>query len=152
MSTFRYIRDEMGYKERSTYIELLVTIGVFIWYLTVIAGRFQPDAVADIAFQGPLIRAVIISVVATIVLHVLYGIFTGNKDTTEDLRDRQVSRFGDWVGMWPLIIGTLFALGMSMLEREHFWIANFIYAGFVASSVTNSVSRLIAYRRGLGLA
>jgi hypothetical protein len=152
MSNFSYIRDAMGYKERSTWIELVVAAGVFLWYLTVIAGRVRGTPVADVAFQGPLIRATVISIVATIVLHILYAILAGSRDTQEDQRDRQVARYGDWVGLWPLVLGAGAALVLAMLEVDHFWVANAIYVGFVVSSLTNSVSRLLAYQRGLSLA
>ncbi len=152
MSNFSYIRDAMGYKERSTWIELAVTMGASVWYLVAIAERAQVVPLAEVAFQGPMIRATVISIVASIVLHILYGIVAGHRDTQEDQRDRQVSRFGDWVGLFPLATGAGAALILAMLEVDHFWVANAIYGGFVASSLTNSLSRLVAYRRGLGLA
>lgn len=33
MSKFHYIKYEMGYKERGTYIDLIVAIGVFLKYV-----------------------------------------------------------------------------------------------------------------------
>ena len=152
MSNLSYTRDAMGYRERGTWIELLVAAGVFVWYLQLILRRMQGTAIADVGFQGPMIRAVVISIVATIVVHILYAIFTGSTDTQEDQRDKQVSRFGDWVGMWPLVVGAGGALTLTILELDHFWIANAIYIGFVVSSLASSVARLIAYRRGLGWA
>lgn len=152
MSNFSYIRDAMGYKERATWTELLVAVGVFVWYLNVIVGRMQQTPIADVPFQGPMIRAVVISIVATIVVTIVVGIFTGNKDTREDQRDRQVARFGDWVGLWPLVAGAGFALILTMLEVDHFWIANTLYLGFVANALTGSVARLVGYRRGVGAA
>jgi len=152
MSNFSYIRDAMGYKERATWIDLLVAAGVSIWYLTVIVGRMQVMPVADVQFQGPMIRAAVISVVVTILLNIVVGILTGSKDTKEDLRDRQVGRFGDWVGLWPLAAGAGFGLVLALLEVDHFWIANTLYVGFVASSLVGSAGRLLGYRRGVGTA
>lgn len=149
MSSFSYIRDAMGYKERSTYVELIVGVGVFIWYAINILGRLQHTPVAEVAFQRPMITAVLISIVATIGLHIIAGIITGNSDTKEDQRDTQIARFGDWVGIFPLSTGAAAALILAMLELDHFWIANTIYAGFFISSVTASVTALVTYRRGL---
>jgi hypothetical protein len=141
--------NEMGYKERGTWIELLVAIGVFIWYVTRILGNLDGTAIADVAFRGPMIRATVISIVVTIVAHILYAIFTGATDTKEDQRDRQISRFGDWVGMWPLVVGAGAGLTLVMFEQDDFWIANSLYVGFVLSSITSSIARLVSYRRGL---
>lgn len=148
MSNISYI-GEMGYKERGTWIELLVAAGVFIWYLNEMARRLGGTPIAEVLFRGPMIRATIISIVVTIVAHILYAIVTGGTDTKEDQRDRQISRFGDWVGMWPLVVGAGAALILAMFEFDHFWIANALYVGFVTSSLTGSVTRLIGYRRGL---
>jgi hypothetical protein len=141
--------NEMGYKERGTWIELLVAIGVFIWYVTRILGNLDGTPIADVAFRGPMIRATVISIVVTIVAHILYAIFTGATDTKEDQRDRQISRFGDWVGMWPLVAGAGAGLTLVMFEQADFWIANSLYVGFVLSSIASSIARLVSYRRGL---
>ena len=152
MSIFRYIKDEMSYKERGTYIDLIVAVGVAANYVWAIMERQQAVPFTEVAFQGPMIRAILISVVATIVLHILYAIFTGGKDTQEDQRDRQIARFGDWVSLFPLAAGALTGLVLAMYDQHHFWIANAIYAGFFLSSMTGSVTRIIAYRRGLAVA
>ncbi|HET8984708.1 MAG TPA: hypothetical protein VFN03_03010 [Trueperaceae bacterium] len=148
MSNISYI-NEMGYKERGTWIELLVAIGVFVWYASRILGNLDGTPIADVAFRGPMIRAVVISIVVTIVAHILYAILTGATDTKEDQRDRQISRFGDWVGMWPLVLGAASGLILAMYEQDHFWIANSLYVGFVLSSITSSIARLVSYRSGM---
>lgn len=149
MSTFHYIKDEMGYKERGAYIDLIIAAGVAIWYAWRIFQMQLSTPLTDVAFQGPMLRAVVISVVATIVLHIIYGILTGRSDTQEDQRDRQISRFGDWVSLFPLSAGALTGMILAMYDQHHFWIANAIYAGFFLSAMTGSITRLIAYRRGL---
>jgi hypothetical protein len=148
MSNIPYI-NEMGYKERGTWIELVVAIGVFLWYAGRILGNLDGTPIADVAFRGPMIRAMVTSIIATIVAHILYAMVTGATDTREDLRDRQVSRFGDWVGMWPLVAGAGGALILAMFEQDHFWIANALYVGFFVSSITSSIARLVSYRRGM---
>jgi hypothetical protein len=36
----------------------------------------------------------------------------------------------------------------AMAEADHFWIANALYLAFALSAVTESVSKIFAYRRG----
>ena len=38
---------------------------------------------------------------------------------------------------------------LAAAEADHFWIANTIYLAFVLSTVTGSVAKIVAYRRGL---
>ena len=65
-----------------------------------------------------------------------------------DERDKQISRRGDLVGFYVSSAGVVLALGITMLEYEHFWIANTLYLSFVVGSVIGSIVKLAAYRRG----
>lgn len=142
----------MGYRERGTYIDLLVAVLVAAKYVWDIYRLQLEVPIAEVAFQGPMVRAVMVSVVATIVLHIVYAIFTGAKDTQEDQRDRQITRFGDWLSLFPLAAGALAGMILAMYGAHHFWIANSIYAGFFISAITGSIARIIVYRRGLAVA
>ena len=66
-----------------------------------------------------------------------------------DVRDRDISRFGDHVSRWFVIGGAAAALLMAMARWEYFWIANVIYLGFVLWAVVGSAVKLVAYRRGM---
>jgi hypothetical protein len=66
-----------------------------------------------------------------------------------DVRDRDVSRFGEHASRWFLVAGAAAALVMAMAKVDYFWIANVIYLGFVLWAVAGSVLKLVAYRRGL---
>ena len=41
------------------------------------------------------------------------------------------------------------ALGLTLADYENFWIANALYLAFVLDALTSSVTKIIAYRRGL---
>ena len=151
MSNLDYIKYEMGYKERGTYIDLIVAVGVALKYVWDIY-RLQLEApLSEVAFRNPMFSAILISVIATIVLHIVYAILSGSKDTQEDQRDRQIGRFGDWVGLFPLSSGAMLGLLLAMFDQPLFWLANAVFAGFFVSSITSSITRLILYRRGLGV-
>jgi hypothetical protein len=68
-----------------------------------------------------------------------------------DERDRGIHRFGEYIGQSFVVIGGVVALGLSMAEVDHFWIANAIYLGFVLSALLGSAAKLVAYRRGFQL-
>ena len=152
MSKFDYIKYEMSYRERGTYIDLIVAVGVLIKFALDIFRLQLAVPLTEVGFRGPMFRAIIISVVATIVLHIVYTILSGSNDTQEDQRDRQISRFGDWVGLFPLASGAMLGLLLAMFDQPHFWVANIIFAGFYLSSIVGSVTRLVGYRRGFGFA
>jgi hypothetical protein len=66
-----------------------------------------------------------------------------------DVRDREITRFGEYASRWFLVAAAAAALVMAMAKWDYFWIANVIYLGFVLWAVVGSAVKLVAYRRGL---
>lgn len=65
-----------------------------------------------------------------------------------DQRDREIYRFGEYIGRSFVVIGGVAALVLAMFQAPYFWIANAVYLSFVLSAVASTSSRLLAYRRG----
>ena len=86
--------------------------------------------------------------VAAVALHAVIGIFSPREAGKKDQRDREIYRFGEYIGQSFVVIGGVAALLMAMAEWGHFWIANIIYLGFVLSAVLGSVAKIVAYRWG----
>ena len=47
------------------------------------------------------------------------------------------------------MLGALGALVLAMIEGDGFWIANTVYLCFVLSAILSSITKLVAYRRGV---
>ncbi|MFD0758828.1 hypothetical protein [Arthrobacter ulcerisalmonis] len=65
-----------------------------------------------------------------------------------DQRDKEINRSGEYIGQSFVVLGAISALILAMLEAPHAYIANVIYLGFVLSALLESVSKIVAYRRG----
>jgi len=89
------------------------------------------------------------AIVVTIVLRILVEIVFPSESTRGDVRDKEIDRLGTRVGSSFVVIGALGALVLAMLEADWFWIANVIYLCFVLSALLESITRLVAYRRGV---
>jgi hypothetical protein len=57
-----------------------------------------------------------------------------------DRRDKEIHRFGEYVGQWFVVIGAVGALLLAVAEVDHFWIANELYLAFVLSALLSSVA------------
>ena len=64
------------------------------------------------------------------------------------MRDKDINRFGEYVGGIVLGVGMVVPLVLAMAEFDYFWIANAMYAAFVLSSLVSATVKLVAYRRG----
>ena len=149
----------MPFEEKMTWVSLVVAVAVPIWYVATIVSRLQSTHAADIAFQRPLITAVIASVVLTVIGAIVMSIGTsvtatiqGRKPEDEidrkDERDKTISRHGDLVGYYVASAGMVGVLILTMLEADYFWIANALYLSFVVAMVVSSAVKLVAYHRG----
>jgi hypothetical protein len=149
----------MPFEEKMTWVSLVVTIVVPIWYVATMIGRLQTTAAADIAFQRPLIIAIVASVVLMVVGAILMSIGTsvtavakGRKPETDidrkDERDKTISRHGDLVGYYVASAGAVGVLVLTMLEADYFWIAGALYLSFAVATIAGSIVKLVAYHRG----
>ena len=89
------------------------------------------------------------SVVASIAGRVLVETARPSDGRRSDVRDKEISRFGEHASRWFVVAGAGAALGMAMARWDYFWIANVLYLGFVLWAIAGSVLKLIVYWRGL---
>ena len=157
----------MTFEEKVTWVAVVVTATVSAVYFWVVLSQLGEVPAAEIAYQPPLVIAVVASVVLIIVGAIATAIATavGAAITAEitgegsvddigddigrtDERDASIGRRGALVGYYVSSVGVVVALGLTMLEYDYFWIANALYAAFVLGSLVSSSVKLVAYRRG----
>ncbi|GIG88692.1 hypothetical protein [Plantactinospora endophytica] len=139
----------MSYEEKGTWVALVVAVAVYLGYLAVVLGRLAGTPVSDVHYVSTLLLTIGISIVVSIVARIAVEIARPSESHSGDVRDREIHRLGERIGQQLLVASALAALGLALFEADHFWIANLLYLGFVASSVVGSVVKLVAYRRGL---
>ncbi|MFJ8076610.1 hypothetical protein ACIQ7Q_22340 [Streptomyces sp. NPDC096176] len=138
----------MTHEEKRAWIIAAVTVATYATYLTVVLGRATNSPLADVSYVSAMLWAVGASIVASIVLSIVVSITAPREASRRDQRDKEIHRFGEYVGQSFVVIGGVAALAMSLAELDHFWIANAIYAGFTLSAVLGCVAKIAAYRWG----
>jgi hypothetical protein len=152
-------RIDMPFKEKYTWVSLVASVVVAGVYFVFVLGQVGETPVAEIAYQVPMLVAIAVFAALTIVGTIVMGIGTGiaieltGEGSTEDIgrddeRDQEIQTRGQVAGSWVAAVGALGALALAMVRYDQFWIANAIYAAFVASTITTAVVKLVAYRRG----
>jgi hypothetical protein len=160
----------MTFEERRTWIEAVVTVLVPGWYFLTVLPKAWATPVGDIDYQWllgvsvvVLVATIIGGIIATNVAALVANEVAGARGDSahietsvaeaaldrSDERDAAIGRIGAQVGGAVLGLAVLVPLGLAMAEREHFWIANSLYAALVISSLASSIVKLVAYRRGL---
>ncbi|MGY6651002.1 hypothetical protein ACXIZN_02440 [Amycolatopsis sp. TRM77291] len=138
----------MAMEEKRAWIMVVVTVFGYAAYLIVVLRRAGSGPLADIPYVAPLLWTIGAAIVASIVLNITAAITSPRDAGRKDQRDREIGRFGEYIGQSFVVIGGVAALVMAMAELDHFWIANTVYLAFVLSSLLGSIAKIAAYRWG----
>jgi hypothetical protein len=150
---------DMPFEEKVTWVNAVVSVIVPVAYFAVVLGQLGQASASEIAYQRPMLIAVGVSIVATIVGAIAMGIGSGiAAEITKpgsgadigrkDERDVTIGRRGELVGYYVSSVGVVGAMALTMLKYEHFWIANALYLSFVIAALVSATVKLVAYRRG----
>ena len=143
----------MVYEERNTWVGLIVTaIGVTV-YVIVILRLAGDGPVTDVVWWPIMLWTIVLSIAASIVISIVWGILAGVRDPDgvgrSDVRDRDIARMGGRVGQAFMVIAGLGVIALCAFEADWFWIANTMFFGFALSAFVGGVASVIAYRRGM---
>ncbi|MGO1630199.1 hypothetical protein [Microbacterium sp.] len=130
--------------ERSAWIQLIVAVIGWAAYAAVVLIRRGSAPLAEAAYAVPLLVTAASVVVVSVALHAALGAFGG----TRDERDLLIEKWAERIGHAFAVLGAVIALSLALAEAAHFWIANTIAIGLVASLVFASIARIWAYRKG----
>ena len=140
----------MSYEEKGTWVYLVIAVVGYTVYLSLVLPQVAGGTpVEDVDYVPIMLWTIGGAIVAGIVLRILVEIVFPSESTRGDVRDKEIDRLGTRVGSSFVVIGALGALVLAMLEADWFWIANVIYLCFVLSALLESITRLVAYRRGV---
>jgi cell division protein FtsW (lipid II flippase) len=138
----------MSFEEKGTWVSLLVTVGTYVAYLIIILGRADGAPLTEVSYVSTLLWTIGIAIGLQIIGRIAVAVAKPSEADKSDVRDKEINRFGDYVGQSLVVVGGLAALIMAMAEVDHFWIANTLYLAFVLSGILAAVTKLVAYRRG----
>jgi len=100
---------------------------------------------AEVSWVEPMTLAIIGFIVANVLGNVVAAASNPGEADKNDQRDREIDRFGERVGNWLIIAGSITALVLAMTTADHFWIANAIFLGGMAGALLSSATKIAAY-------
>ncbi|MFC4587057.1 hypothetical protein [Sphaerisporangium corydalis] len=139
----------MSFEEKRAWIYAGMAVGVPAVYFVIVLGRLADTEAAGVAYVGPMLTAVGVSVAANIVATIVAAIVSPKDADKKDERDTRIHRHGQNAGYYVLAAGAVVALVLTMAGFAHFWIANALYLGFALDALTSSTVKIVAYHRGL---
>ncbi len=138
----------MSYAEKSTWVYGVVSLLVWAGYVAVVLSRADGGPLTQVAYVGPLLWAVGLSILANTLVRTLVEAVRPSETSLSDERDQDIERRGEHVA--GIVLGVAFVgpFALALSEAPHFWIAQAIYTAYTLSAVTGSAVKATAYRRG----
>jgi hypothetical protein len=138
----------MAFQEKRAWLMAVVSVGAYAAYLIAVLSGSVNGSPARTPYVSALLWTVGAAIAANVVLQIPLALGARGDAGAKDERDREINRFGEYVGQSFVVIGAVAALVLAMAQADHFWIANAIYLAFVLSAVLSSVAKIAAYRWG----
>lgn len=138
----------MSWEEKRAWIYVVTATVAPVVYFATILGRVPGTDVAKISYVWPMLTAVGVAIALNIVASIVAAIASPKEADKTDERDKQINRFGEYVGFYVMSVCAIVPLGLAMANAEQFWIANTLYLAFVLAALTSSIVKIVAYRRG----
>lgn len=138
----------MSYEERGQWVYLAVTTIAYGAYLVLMTGRANTTPLPEIEYQPIMLWTIGAAIAGSIIIRIAIEIVRPSESQREDVRDKEIGRFGEYVSGVILGVGMVGPLILTLIEADHFWIGNAIYLVFVVQAVAGTVIKLVAYRRG----
>lgn len=139
----------MSFQKKSTWIMLVIVTAVYGAYFYVVFSEAVDADVASIQYKGLMLATVVVLVILAATAHIIVAVANPHEADQGDERDREINRFGEYIGGYALGVGALVSLGLAMTEVEYFWISNAILLGLVVSEIVSGGTKIVLYRRGV---
>ena len=135
----------MAFLEKSNWVALVVAVPTLLIYVVLVVPQVLSKPIADVAWVQPMVFTIVGFIVANVVGNVVAAASNPGEADKKDQRDTEIDHFGERVGIWLIIAGSIAALVLAMAMADHFWIANAIFLGGITAALVSSVTKIAAY-------
>ena len=143
-------RVAMTFGQRNAWVSAFITPTASIAYLAVVLPRLRDRPAAEVSWVGPMLWAIGATVIGTIVGIILISIAAaianrGVLESKEDVRDKQIDRYGDRLAQAITAFGAAVVLVLVMFEVDHFWIGNALFLIGATGATWGAIAKIRAY-------
>lgn len=135
----------MTFLEKSNWVTLVVSVPTLLVYAALVVPQLLSAPIAEVSWVQPMVFTIVGFIVANILGNVVAAASNPGEADKNDERDREIDHYGERVGNWLMIAGSITGLVLAMTTADHFWIANAIFLGGIAAALLSSVTKIAAY-------
>ena len=145
MSNILDMGTPMTFLEKSNWVVIVVAVPTLLIYVALVVPQALSKPIAEVPWVQPMIFTIVGFIVANIAGNVVAAASNPGEADRKDQRDTEIDHFGERVGNWLIIAGSIVALVLAMAMADQFWIANAILLGGLAGALVSSVTKIAAY-------
>jgi hypothetical protein len=116
MSTFFYIGAGTSFEEKRTWISEVISTVAYATYAAIILGRAETAALTAMSYVSTMLWTIGASIAVSIVLNILVAMASPKDANKKDLRDKEINRRGDAIGLSFVLVGGVTAMGTTMAK------------------------------------
>ena len=135
----------MAFQEKSNWVVLVVGVPILAIYAIVIGSQALAVPIAEVAWVQPMIVAIVAFVAANVLGNIVAAASNPREAELDDERDRAIDRFGERIGTWLIVAGSIAALVLAMAGADHFWIGHAIFVGGLVGALLGAGAKVAAY-------
>jgi hypothetical protein len=139
----------MSYEEKGQWVYVVANVLTFGAYVALVLGQAANRPVPEVDYVPIMLAAIGVAIALSIGGRILVEIAKPSDTYAGDVRDRDISRLGEYIGGIVLGVAMIVPFVLTVTERDYFWIANAMYLAFALSAFVSTTVKLVAYRRGL---
>jgi hypothetical protein len=143
-------RATMTFGQRNTWVSAVLMPTAALVYFAVVLQRLRDRPAAEVSWVAPMLWTIAATIAGVIVGTILVSIAAGiaNRgvlESKEDVRDKQIDRYGDRIANAITGFGAAGVLVLVMFEVDHFWIGNALFLLGTIGATWGSIAKLRAY-------
>lgn len=139
----------MSYREKSSWIALLLYVGIYGWYAWALAKVIAAGETATFDYWGELISLIVVLVIATIVLESIVAAKSPKEASARrDERERLIHFKSANVGYGVAMTGAAAVIWAIATGKPSFYTANGLFFVMVLSETARYAAQIFFFRRG----
>lgn len=141
-------RASMSYGERQAWTSAVVVPLGALGYLGAVVPQLLAHPADQVAWAAPMLWAMGLTIVASIVGAVLLAIVVRDHESRLDVRDTQIGRYGDRIALTFTAAGAVVVLALAMLEVAYVWIGTSVFLLAATGTTWGAIAEVRAHRGG----
>jgi len=139
----------MNHQEKSVWLELVANLVVLVGYSAWLLSELGKSDLDQIDYKWVLVSVFLFHILFSMITQIILAIVYHRSANLVDIRDKDISRRSNALGMSITSAVALVGLGLALFEMPYFAIVHALFYGGLVASLAINTAKLRYYRVGV---